>query len=345
MSRLSLSIVSTACLFLAAALLHIPVHAQQQEADVSTLSADDQAIVKGLRFRAADPAPQDTRTATFIKTRLPVVNTGPQATVAGKLSAEVRMLFRTHDKAWHVLACRQDFVVARKGAEEVYISFSETNKQIEGITGDKTSRVEDSVTIVRYAGIKIFETEPSKASRFPDSWWLKTGRLNDKDAAPPAALPAEPAKGTDTSTGELRALRLATERALRAQIWKTYEQNVAALNERYLAAIDKALKSAQSQGQLDEALALRAEKDTLAKTGRPSRQPVPAQVPSLASLRSTYESALMSLQSARAKASLPVMDDYNQKAEQIITRLIKDGKLDEAKSARDSKDIPIITED
>lgn len=342
MSRLSRSIVSILRLLLAAALLHIPVHAQQQEADVSTLSADDQAIVKGLRFRAADAAPQDTRTATFIKARLPVVNTGPQPSVAGKLSAEVRMLFRTHDKAWYVLRCRQDFVIARKGAEEVYISFSETNKQIEGITGDKASHVEDSVTIVRYAGVKIFESEPSKASRFPDSWWLKTGRLSDKDTAPAAALPA---KVADTSTGELKILRSATERALRAQIWKTYEQSVAALNDRYLAAIDKALKTAQSQGQLDEALALRSEKDTVVKTGRPSRQTVPAQAPSLASLRSTYESALMSLQAARAKASLPVMEDYNQKAEQIITRLIKDGKLDEAKSARDSKDIPIITED
>ena len=343
MPILSNFIISILRLFLSVGLLFSSVRAQQPEPDVSSLPAEDQAIIKGLRFRAMDAAPADTRTATFIKGRLPIVNASSRPSIIGKLSAEARMLFRTPDKEWTVLRCRQDIVLNSKGSTELYISFGETNSQIEKITGDKKARVEDSITIIRYDGVKIFESEPSKASRLPADWWLHTGPLKGQGIAEAAA--AEPAKTTDTSTGELKALRLATERTLRAQIWKTYEQGLASLNARYLTAIDKALKTAQTEGQLDEALALRNEKDTVAKTSRVPASPAPAAAPVLASLRTTYATALTTLKSARAKASLPLMQDYNQKAELLIARLIKEGKLDEAKSARDSKDVPLIAED
>ena len=340
MNRLSKSIMNMMHVFLLTALGVSSACAAPPEPALSTLPAEDQDIVKGLRFRAMDAAPEDTRTATFVKGRLPVVNATSKTTIAGKLSAEARILFRTPDKEWAVLRCRQDIVLNNKGSTELYISFNETNSQIEKITGDKKARVEDSITIIRYDGVKIFESEPSKSSRLPADWWLYTGPV--KGPAPAAAAPA---LSTDTSTGELKALRLATERTLRAQIWKTYEQGVASLNARYLSAIDKALRTAQTEGQLDEALALRQEKDTLAKNSRPGREAVPAHAPALAALRSTYATALASLKSARAKASLPLMQDYNQKAESLIARLVKEGKLDEAKSARDSKDVPIIAED
>lgn len=343
MPLLSNFITSIFRLFLCLGLVFFSALAQQPEPDISSLPAEDQAIIKGLRFRAMDAAPADTRTATFIKGRLPIVNSSSRPTIIGKLSAEARMLFRTPDKEWSVLRCRQDIVLNSKGSTELYISFGETNSQIEKITGDKKARVEDSITIIRYDGVKIFESEPSKASRLPPDWWLHTGPLKGQGIAEPAT--AEPARTTDTSTGELKALRLATERALRAQIWKTYEQGLASLNAQYVNAIDKALKTAQTEGQLDEALALRNEKDTVAKTSRVPASPAPAAAPALASLRATYATALTTLKSARAKASLPLMQDYNQKAELLIARLIKEGKLDEAKSARDSKDVPLIAED
>lgn len=342
MNRLSKSIMHMMHVFLFTALGVSSACAAPPEPDLSTLPAEDQDIVKGLRFRAMDAAPEDTRTATFVKGRLPVVNATSKTTITGKLSAEARILFRTPDKEWAVLRCRQDIVLNSKGSTELYISFNETNSQIEKITGDKKAKVEDSITIIRYDGVKIFESEPSKSSRLPPDWWLYTGPVKGQA---PAATPAAPALTTDTSTGELKALRIATERSLRAQIWKTYEQGVASLNARYLIAIDKALKTAQTEGQLDEALALRQEKDTLAKNSRPGREAVPAHAPALAALRSTYATALASLKSARAKASLPLMQDYNQKAESLIARLVKEGKLDEAKSARDSKDVPLIAED
>ncbi|MCX6848314.1 MAG: hypothetical protein NTY98_05295, partial [Verrucomicrobia bacterium] len=339
MPSLSKSITNTLRFFLYAGLLVSTALAQQPEPDVTTLPAEDQAIIKGLRFRAMDAAPSDTRTATFIKGRLPIVNASSKPTIVGKLSAEARMPFRTPDKEWTVLRCRQDIVLNSKGSSELYISFGETNSQIEQLTGDKKAKVEDSITIIRYAGVKIFESEPSKAGRLPPEWWLHTGPLKGQGQGAPVAT-AEPVKTTDTSTGELKALRATTERALRAQIWKTYEQGVASLNARYLTAIDKALKTAQTEGQLDEALALRNEKDTVTKTGRLPASPSPATAPALAALRTTYATALTTLKSARAKASLPLMQDYNQKAELLIARLVKEGKLDEAKSARDSKDVP-----
>lgn len=345
MLRLSHSITSILRLFLSVGLLFSSALAQQPEPDVTTLSAEDQAIVKGLRFRAMDAAPADTRTATFIKGRLPVVNASSKPAIVGKLSAEARMLFRTPDKEWTVLRCRQDIVLNSKGSSELYISFGETNSQIEKITGDKKAKVEDSITIIRYDGVKIFESEPSKASRLPPDWWLHTGPLKGGQGQGTPVATAEPVKTTDTSTGELKALRIATERTLRSQVWKTYEQGVASLNARYLTAIDKALKTAQTEGQLDEALALRNEKDTVTKTGRVPAAAVPAAAPVLAALRTTYTTAITTLKSSRAKASLPFMQDYNQKAELLIARLIKEGKLDEAKSARDSKDVPLIAED
>ncbi|MDI1310891.1 hypothetical protein [Prosthecobacter sp.] len=331
--------MTTFRLYLTLGLFFSSALAQQPEVDLSSLSAEDQAVAKGLRFKAVDAAPEDTRTATFIKGRLPVINTGPQPAVVGKLNVEVRMLFRTPSKEWSVMKCRIDFVVNSKGFSEIYLSFGELNKDIERITGDKHSKVEDSITVIRYAGVKVFESEPSKATRFPVEWWLQEGKLTQRAAA------AEPAKINDTSKGELKMLRVATERALRGQVWKDYEQGVAALNARYVAAIDKAMKNSQSQGLLDESLALRDEKDTVAKTGRAASAPVQVEAPALAALRATYDSALANLKTARAQASLPVMQDYNQKAEQLIARLIKDGKLDEAKSARDAKDVPLIAEE
>ncbi|MBN8422349.1 MAG: hypothetical protein J0L73_25765 [Verrucomicrobia bacterium] len=343
MPHLSKSILTNLRLFLSAGLLVSTAWSQQPEPDIRSLSAEDQDIVKDLRFRAMDAAPADTRTATFIKGRLPVVNASSKTTIAGRLTAEARILFRTPEKEWTVLRCRQDIALNGKGSTELYISFNETNSQIEKITGDKKARVEDSITIIRYDGVKIFESEPSKSTRLPADWWLQVGILKGQGAPGTTAGPV--IATTDTSSGEFKALRLSTERNLRSQIWNDYEQAVASLNAKYLVAIDKALKTAQARSLLDEALALRQEKDTVTKTNRVPRSPVPASAPSLATLRSTYETALTSLKSARAKASLPLMQDYNQKAEQLIARLIKEGKLDEAKSARDSRDVPLITED
>ncbi len=317
--------------------------AQQPEPDVSTLPAEDQAIIKGLRFKAMDAAPVDTRSNTFIKGRLPVINASGQPGVLGKLNAEACMLFRTPAKEWTVLKCKADFAISTKGSSEIYLSFRETNSDIAKITGDKKAKVEDSITIIRYAGVKIFESEPSKASRLPPQWWLHQGPV--KGQGTPTAAAAEPAKTNDNSKGELKVLRLAAERVLRAQAWKAYEQSIAALNVRYLTAIDRAMKTSQTQGLLDEALALRNEKDTITKTGRPPRGPIPAAAPALVPLRSTYDSAVAGLKTERSNASLPAIMDYNQKVEQLIARLVKEGKLDEAKSARDGKDVPIIADD
>lgn len=326
------------CLFFSSALAQQPM----AEPDVTTLSVEDQAVVKGLRFRPADAAPSDTRTAVYIKGRIKVVNSSQRAVINGKLNVEVRMLFHSPDKEWTVLKCRVDFAIPGKGSSTLHLSFEERNKQIEDITGSRKTKVDDSVTVVRYAGVKIFESEPSKDSGLPAEWWLREGSLS---APPDPADPNAPAKIMDTSKGELKVLRTATERSLRAQVWKTYEQGVAALNARYLIAIDKAMKTSQSQGLLDEALALRTEKDTVTKNGRPAAEAVPENAPALVVLRSTYDSSLATLKTSRSQASLPLMQDYNQKAEQLIERLIKEGKLDEAKAARDSKDVPLIAED
>src|SRR5688572_24883022 len=60
------------------------------------------------------------------------------------------------------------------------------------------------------------------------------------------------------------ALRAQYESRVKMTVQQVFDEGLADLNAKYIAGIDRALESAQRDGQLDEAFALKAEKEAVA---------------------------------------------------------------------------------
>lgn len=247
---------------------------------------------------------------------------------------------KTPQKKWHVIKCTVDFVVPKKGNNDVYLSFNETNTKFEEATGDKKARPADTHYVIFYGAVNILESEPAKAGKFPEEWWKKEGPLME-DSPPETAKPV----AATTGVAEFDVIRRTFEQQLRAQAWRVYEQSANELRTKYVAALERAMKTSQTAGRLDEALELRQEKETVGQTGKVSDQAGPASTPALITLRATHQIALIGLKEARDKSAAPILAAYNQKTALLIQQLTQAGRLDAAKEVRDAKDSPLIADE
>ncbi len=119
---------------------------------------------------------------------------------------------------------------------------------------------------------------------------------------------------------------------------KPYETALADLDGKYAAAIERALNAATSDGQLDDALALKDEKKRLDE-----KAPLPpielANLPdSLKNLRSTYRTELAKLTASRNDAAQPLYDHYDKLLGEIQDELTQKKKIDEALAVRTKRE-------
>ena len=180
---------------------------------IDTLPAEDQEIVRGLAFKKLEPAPLASRRFSYIKGEVEVENTGPKNSIAGKLHADMSLLFLNKDQDWVVVSCGKDFAITTKGHEAIQLSFHEENDLFETLFGDRNAKPVTTHTVVRYGGVVIFEDplDPIGASA-PKEWWTqKTGVIGhasddvvaalSKPAAPPPIAMADigsPSKAPST---------------------------------------------------------------------------------------------------------------------------------------------------
>ena len=186
----------------------------QTSPGIDTLPAEDQEIIRGLAFKKLDPSPLASRRFSYIKGEVEVENTGPKNSIAGKLRADMSMLFLNKDHDWVVVSCGKDFAITTKGHEAIQLSFHEENDLFENLFGDRKAKPLTTHTIVLYGGVVIFEDPHDPiATNAPKDWWTqKTGVIGHASddviaalsksappAPPPIPTPAPPPAPASTA--------------------------------------------------------------------------------------------------------------------------------------------------
>ena len=118
--------------------------------------------------------------------------------------------------------------------------------------------------------------------------------------------------------------------ALDAEVLQAHRSLVSDLDTRYAGAVDQAFSAATSGSRLEDALALKDEKDRLS-----ANQPMPdsdgATVrPVLAKLRSSYRATLARLEADRDRKSLPAFQKHRAELTAYQNELTQKGRLNDA---------------
>lgn len=124
-------------------------------------------------------------------------------------------------------------------------------------------------------------------------------------------------------------LQQSYEKAVAEKATAPYEAAIAALNQKYSAALDRLTANATQAGDLDTALALRDEKKLLLPGGTlpEDTDSTPA---ALKAARATYRQQAAALRVARAAAAQPLKDHFITLLQGLLTQTAQAGRLDEA---------------
>ncbi len=164
--------------------------------------------------------------------------------------------------------------------------------------------------------------------------------------APATPKPEAPSAPAPMPKNEVEAglalLETGFKNAAAGEPEKVYQASMAGLNKSYLGALDRALGSATKAGNLDDAVALREEKQRIESgKGIPTvleestlTQPV---TETLKKLRGTYRNTQSQHDAVRARALTALYDKYEQALDALQAEQTKAGKLDEALRVKDAR--------
>ncbi|HBJ84843.1 MAG TPA: hypothetical protein DDZ88_13420 [Verrucomicrobiales bacterium] len=129
---------------------------------------------------------------------------------------------------------------------------------------------------------------------------------------------------------EVAELQAKYDEKVKLDVLRPHELAVADLNAKFAAALDRAQEAAQKKGSLDDAFAIKTEKEAIL-----SGKYVPAQddakTPAgLKTMRATYRAALGRLELDRDKKLRPLKEVYAKSLEALMLTMTKGGKLEEA---------------
>lgn len=145
-----------------------------------------------------------------------------------------------------------------------------------------------------------------------------------------AALFASRLFAQTASIPEVAEVQAKFDEKVRLEVLRPHELAVADLNAKFAAALERAQESAQKAGNLDEAVAVKGEKEA-ALAGRYTPALDDAKTPaSLKTMRSTYRAALGRLELDRDKKLQPLKDAYSKSLEALIVSMTKGGRLEDA---------------
>jgi hypothetical protein len=137
---------------------------------------------------------------------------------------------------------------------------------------------------------------------------------------------------------ELVPLQADYDSKSKAQVIQPYENAMADLNAKYLAGLENSRASAQKSGKLDEALAYKAEIESVVATKSvPSTDDAGTQ-DGLKKLRSAYRAAAGKLSQEKGRKLQPLKDAYSRVLDPLVSRLTKEGRLEDAQIVKARQD-------
>lgn len=138
------------------------------------------------------------------------------------------------------------------------------------------------------------------------------------------------ASAQTTSIPEAAEVQAKYAEKVRLEVLRPHELAVADLNAKFAAALERAQEAAQKAGSLDEAFAIKGEKDAALAGGYTPALDDAKTPASLKTMRSTYRAALARLELERDKKLQPLKDAYARSLESLMVTLTKGGRLEEA---------------
>ncbi len=149
------------------------------------------------------------------------------------------------------------------------------------------------------------------------------------------SLLVDAAFGQSAATSSVASLQTIYEDKVKLDILRPHEVAVADLNTKFAAALDRAQETAQKAGNLDEAVAIKKEKEAVLAGGYSPSATEDTKTPaSIKTLRTTYRNAITKLELERDKRWQPLKEALARSLNGVIDTLTKNGKLDEAIAAK-----------
>lgn len=133
---------------------------------------------------------------------------------------------------------------------------------------------------------------------------------------------------------DLKALLASYQEKVELEAVRPYELGVANLNEKYLAALLPMQEAAQKSGKLEQAIALKQERERVLAGQTVPDQDEAGTIDALKKMRATYRTALARLDLNRDKIIRPMKEAFYKQLDSVALSLTKAGKLDEASEAR-----------
>lgn len=149
------------------------------------------------------------------------------------------------------------------------------------------------------------------------------------------ALLADVASAQSVPPASVASLQTIYEDKVKLEVSRPHELAVADLNTKFAAALDRAQETAQKAGNLEDAVAIRKEREAVLAGGySPSAVEDPKTPAGIKTLHITYRNALVKLELERDKKWQPLKETLNRSLSGLIDALTKSGKLDEALAAK-----------
>lgn len=138
--------------------------------------------------------------------------------------------------------------------------------------------------------------------------------------------------------GETASLQAKFEERVKLDVLRPHGLAVADLNAKFISALERAQEAAQKSGKLEEAVAIKTEKEAVLAGNYTPAEDGAGTPAGVKTLRNTYRTALAKLELDRDKKLQPLKAAFSKGLEGVIDTLTKNGKLDEAISAKKLRD-------
>ncbi len=137
---------------------------------------------------------------------------------------------------------------------------------------------------------------------------------------------------------EVAELQAKYDEKVKLDVLRPHELAVADLNTKFAAALERSQEAAQKSGKLEEAIAIKTEKEAV-QAGNYTPAADDAKTSSaLKALRTTYRASLSKLELQRDKKLQPLVDAMGKSLDILAETLTKQGKLEDAMAAKKMRD-------
>ena len=145
---------------------------------------------------------------------------------------------------------------------------------------------------------------------------------------PPLSPP--PAAANDPVSAKLADLEAKFQAAFERDAGAAYKAQIAKLNSGYVTALDRALAEAAKAGKLDDAVALREEKQRITEGKGLPPEDLDTLPEALKKLRGTWRGAEAGYAKQRNALAAPLFDAYDKALDAFQTELTRQNKIDDA---------------